>query len=112
MKELTNADTYNFISKELTCHPELTQYSPEELKSHENDKKFWEKLWEDVDGFSICDHCGKPMLEGYSMDGTHYCSKNCVLEDYTKEELKELCGVANSEYYYTNWYEDSITYNK
>ena len=111
MKELTNKDTYDFLQAEIACHPELDERFRGELRLHENDDLFWEELNEKLDCFSICDVCGRPMIEGYIMCGSHYCSDTCLHEDYTKEQVEELCTDDNSECYYTNWYENSISYN-
>lgn len=112
MKELTNKDTYTFISKELSFYSKLPQYTPEELKAKKNEEDFWVDLNEQLDCFTICDICGKPMIEGYIMNGSHYCSEACLYEDFTEEEATELMQDVNDECYYTVWYENSITYNK
>ena len=111
MKELTNNDIYTFISKELSFHPKMPQYTPEELMEKKDEKNLWEDLIEQLDCLTICEVCGKPMIEGYIMNGSHYCSDVCLYEDYSKEQVKELCSDNNDECYYTNWYENSITYN-
>lgn len=111
MKELTNKDVYDFLKAEILCHPELEKRFKIDLE-HVDDDAFWEELIEKLDCFTICDVCGKPMIEGYIMNGTHYCSDACLHEDYTDEQLEELLTDESTECYYTNWYEDSISYNK
>ncbi len=110
MKELSNTDTYNFISNELTYHPELPQYSVEKLAAHKDDEEFWLELSESLDCFRICDNCGRPMIEGFCVDDCDtYCSKACLHEQYDDEEYKEL--LKDGTAYYTVWYEDSVSYN-
>ena len=113
--ELTNEHIYEFLAKEITHYPELDEMFRCDLKQHENDEMFWEELLDelaslDVYCFTICKVCGKPMIEGYIMQGNHYCSDDCLLTDYTEEEAKALCREDNDECYYTVWYEDSKTY--
>ena len=115
--ELTNKDVYDFLQKEIACHPELIEQFGGDLVEHEGDEEFWEQLLEALEDigvycFKICDACGKPMIEGYTMLGSHYCSETCLHEDYTDEQLEKLLTDDNTECYYTNWYEDSISYNK
>ncbi len=102
MKELTNKDIYDFLQKEIAEHPEIPNQLRCTLTEKENDQKFWEELNEYLDCFRICDTCHKPMIEGYYMDGTHYCSEACLYKDYTEQEVKEFCTVDNGEYYYSN----------
>ncbi len=111
MKELTNNDIYNFISEELSYHPELPQFSAEELFARRDDERFWQELSEDLDCFRICDNCGHPMIEGYCVDDCDtYCSEACLHGRYDDDEYQEL--FENNVAYYTTWYEDSVSYNK
>lgn len=112
MKNLKNKDIYDFLKEEIACHPELKEQFYCDLKTQEDNVVFWEELSEHLDCFTICDVCHKPMITGYIMNGCHYCSDNCVHQDYTEEETESLCKNDNDECYYTNWYEDSITYNQ
>lgn len=112
MKELTNKDVYDFLEEEIACHPKLSDKFGGNLKEHEGDNEFWEELSDNLDCFTICDICGKPMIEGYIMNGSHYCSDACLHEDFSDEQIAELCREDNDECYYTNWYEDSISNNK
>ena len=113
MKELTNKDVYDFLQEEIVCHPELEAKFGGDLKEHEGDEEFWKELSEALEEtgvycFKICEACGKPMIEGYTMGGAHYCSETCLHEDFSNEQIAELCTEDNDECYYTNWYEDSI----
>lgn len=112
MKELTNKDVYNFLQKEIALHPELEKHFGGLLLEHEDDEQFWEELSENLDCFRICDVCGKPMIEGYVMNGSHYCSEACLHTEYSDEEIQALCTENNDECYYTNWYEDSISFGR
>ena len=116
MKKITNKDIFDFISSELNYHPELSQHSREELKAKCDDESFWLELQEHLDCFRICDICGRPIVEGYVVDDGReiYCSESCLLKNYKKEQIKEIFQDANGigTSYYTNWYEESISYNK
>lgn len=112
MKDLKNKDIYNFLKDEIACHLELKEQFDCDLREQEDNELFWEELSEHLDCFTICDVCHKPMIVGYYMDGSHYCSDACVHQDYTSEEIERLCTNDNDDYYYTNWYENSIIYNQ
>ena len=110
MKELTNADIFWFISKELTYHPELPQLSTEELAARKDDEEFWQELTESLDCFRVCDNCGRPMIEGFCVDDCDtYCSETCLHEQYDDEKYKAIFDEGTA--YYTVWYEDSVSYN-
>lgn len=110
MKELTNADTFVFISKELTYYPELPQFSADELANRRDDEEFWRELSEHLDCIRVCDNCGRPMIEGFCVnDCDSYCSEACLREQYTDEEYKKI--FEDDIAYYTVWYEDSFAYN-
>lgn len=103
--------TYDFLSKELTYHPELPQFSAEDLAARKDDRDFWQQLSEHLDCFRICDNCGRPMIEGYCVDDCDtYCSEVCMHEQYKEDVCKKLFDEGTA--YYTVWYEDSISYNK
>ncbi len=117
MKELTNKNIYEFLAAEIALHPELDDMFRCDLREQEHDEMFWEELLDEFsamgdDCFTICDVCGKPMIEGYVMGGSHYCSEACLHADYTEEEVVRLCADDNDECYYTTWYEDSIIYKE
>ena len=64
-----------------------------------------EKLDENV---RRCDHCGKPMKEGYYLGGEYACSDECCLALYNgdKKQMEEDLSHAEedfSECYYTEW---------
>lgn len=66
-----------------------------------------------MDCFRICDECGKPMIEGYVVDGCDaYCSDECLHKHLTDKEFDHLYNDGSGDTYWTTWYEDSITYNK
>ena len=52
----------------------------------------------------ICSVCGKPMKEGYCLDGglEYYCSTACLHRDFTDEEWEEECNT-NEDSYWTEW---------
>ena len=53
-----------------------------------------------------CDHCGKPMYEGFYADGDTYCSEACLLEHFTQAEWDDLAEDGDSsEFYWTTWEE-------
>ena len=51
----------------------------------------------------VCSECKKKMIEGYCIyDGLeYYCSDECLLKNYTKEENFEMYEDGNS--YWTEW---------
>jgi len=53
----------------------------------------------------ICSVCGKPMKEGYCLDGglEYYCSDECLHRDFTDEEWQDECK-ENPDSYWTTWY--------
>lgn len=75
------------------------------------------------DNVRRCNHCGKPMKEGYYWGGEYYCSKECLDATYTQEQQnsdmfllkgdeklsdlsekeKEERFNENNECYYTEW---------
>lgn len=109
-KTYTNSDIYEFLSEEAKHHSR--QLSTADLMARANDVAFWEELSETVDCFRICDHCHKPMIEGYCIDDgcEHYCSDDCLHNHYSDEEFDEMYADGDGTSYYTNWYEESITY--
>ena len=108
MNDNLNMSTYDFISEELTYHPELPQYSPEELAARKDDMDFWSNLEEQLDCFRICDVCGEPMLEGFLVCGSmHYCSEECLQRDWTEEEYLDLCEDEDNDTFWTTWFDNS-----
>ena len=60
----------------------------------------------------LCDECGKPMIEGFVIDGcSTYCSEECLHKHFSNEEFIRLYNDGNGDSYWTTWYEDSNTYN-
>jgi hypothetical protein len=56
----------------------------------------------------MCDHCGKPMKEGYYLGGEYACSDECCLALYKgdKEQMDEDLSHAeenDAECYWTEW---------
>ena len=113
MKELTNADTYDFISKELTYHPELPQFSAQELEARKDDKELWDDLEDKLDCFRICDACGEPMIDGFLVYGAdHYCSEECLHTVMTEEEYLKEYEEFGSDTFWTTWYENAKCFNE
>lgn len=111
MKELTNIETYKFISEELTYHPELSQFSAKELAARKDDKKFWYDLMDELDCFRICDVCGEPMLDGFLVRGdNHYCSEKCLHTVMTEEEYLNDCEEYGPPTMWTTWFDNSLRY--
>ena len=55
-----------------------------------------------------CDHCGRPMKEGYYLGGEYACSDECCLALYngdkkTMEADLALADTDQGECYYTDW---------
>lgn len=108
LQEPTNADTYDFISKELTYHPELPQYSAEELAARKDDRVLWDELEDKLDCFRICDACGEPMLDGFVVQGAnHYCSEDCLHTVMTEEEYMKEHEECDSDTFWTTWFDNS-----
>lgn len=112
MKKYTNNNVYEFLSEEINVAQVMQSMTADELRAKESDTDFWEELSEHLDCFRICDACHKPMIEGYCIDdgAEHYCSSECLHTQMTDEEFAELCDGEEGTSYFTNWYEDSITY--
>lgn len=108
----TNSDIYEFLSEEIKHYSDIVPLSVSELMARENDVAFWEELSEKLDCFRICDHCHRPMIEGYCIDDgcEHYCSDGCLSNNYSNEEYEQMYDDGEGTSYYTNWYEDSKTY--
>ena len=51
-----------------------------------------------------CDHCGKPMREGYVLWGglEYYCTDECLHKHYTAEEWNEMYS-DDGDSYWTEW---------
>ena len=107
-REYNNKQVYDFLIEECKLYPNLWKEYGTGLVSHSTNAEFWENLSEELDCFRICDECGKPMIEGYVVDGRNtYCSEDCLHKHITEEEFLSLFDNGNGDTYYTNWYEDS-----
>ena len=111
-KEYANKDVYGFLEEECSRNEVLEKKFGNGIASHINDVSFWEKLNEELDCFRICDECGRPMIEGYVVDGHDtYCSDECLHKHLTDDEFSILYENGNGDTYWTTWYEDSATFN-
>ncbi len=107
-KEYKNDDVYEFIAEECRYNPVLWQEFGEGITIYTEDANFWNSLSEELDCFRICEECGKPMIEGYVVNGCDtYCSDECLHQHLTDEEYQELYNNGDGDTYWTNWYEDS-----
>ena len=112
VKEYTNDDVYEFLTEECRNNSELWMRFGAGIQSQTTNVDFWDSLSLYLDCFRICDECGKPMIEGYVVDGCDaYCSDGCLHKHLTDEEFKQLYNDGGGNTYWTTWYEDSITYN-
>ena len=111
-REYNNKQVYDFLIEECKLYPNLWKEYGTGLVSHSTNAEFWENLSEELDCFRICDECGKPMIEGYVVDGCNtYCSEDCLHKHITEEEFISLFDNGDGDTYYTNWYENSISFN-
>ena len=111
-REYNNKQVYDFLIEECKLYPNLWKEYGTGLVSHSTNAEFWENLSEEIDCFRICDECGKPMIEGYVVDGRNtYCSEDCLHKHITEEEFISLFDNGDGDTYYTNWYENSISFN-
>lgn len=110
-KKYTNNDVYDFLAEECRLNEALWKEYGKGILAHTADKDFWARLGEELDCFRICDECGKPMIEGYVVDGRDtYCSDECLHNHLSDEEFDELYGDGNGDTYWTTWYENSKTF--
>lgn len=111
VKEYTNDNVFDFLLEECLNKSELWNEYGSGILSHIQDVDFWNSLSEHLDCFRVCDECGKPMIEGYVVDGCDtYCSEECLHKHISEEDFKVLYNDGNGDTYWTTWYEDSITY--
>ena len=98
-KKYTNTDVYDFLAEECRLNKTLWKEYGKGILEHTSDEDFWENLSEELDCFRICDECGKPMIEGYVVDGCDtYCSDECLHKHLSDEEYKELYADDNEHY--------------
>lgn len=109
--EYNNKIIFDFLIEECKLIPGLWDKYGTGLMSHTTDIDFWDELCEQLDCFRVCDECGKPMIEGYVVDGCDtYCSDECLHKHLSDEEYKELYDDGNGDTYWTTWFENSKTY--
>lgn len=112
MKDYTNKDVYMFLAEECRHTPELWDEFGEGILSCKDDVEFWTLLSEQLDCFRICEECGKPMIEGFVINGcSTYCSEECLHKHINENEYNAQYNDGKSDTYWTTWYEDSITFN-
>ena len=60
--------------------------------------------WFDFDHVRVCDGCGRPMCEGYCIDGgrEHYCD-DCRGKYVPDAEFSLLYADGEGDSYYTSW---------
>lgn len=108
---LSNKDVYDFLAKECKNYPELWDKFGQGILSHTTDIEFWNSLNEHLDCFRVCEECGKPIIEGYVVDGCeNYCSEECLHKHISEEDFDALYNDGNGDTYWTTWYEDSLTF--
>ena len=111
MNDYTNENFYDFLAEECRQDADLWAEYGEGILSHTVDAEFWEMLSEELDCFRICDECGRPMIEGYVVNGCDtYCSESCLHKHISEEEFYAQYNDGNGDTYWTTWYEDSITF--
>ena len=111
VKEYTNNDVFEFLAEECRNQPNLWGEFAVGILSRTANVDFWDSLSEHLDCFRVCDECGRPMIEGYVVDGCDtYCSDECLHKHLTDEQFNNLYNDGNGDTYWTTWYEDSITY--
>lgn len=111
-KEYTNKEVFEFLTEECHYRTGLWERFGAGIESRSTDADFWASLSECLDCFRICNECGKPMIEGFVVDGCDvYCSEECLHKHLTDEEFKYLYDNGNGDTYWTTWYEDSMTFD-
>ena len=103
---MTPENKYTFLSNEIAKHPELQQWTSEELLVKESDFDFWDELREHLDCLRICNICHRPMIEGYCIYAgwAYYCSDDCLHHDYSEEEYDEMYYNGEGDTYWTIWW--------
>ena len=110
-KEYTNEDVFEFLAEEFRNNPKLWQKFGAVILSQITNADLWISLSEHLDCLRICDQCGRPMIEGFVVNGCDtFCSEECMHKHLTDEEFDYLYDDGNGDTYWTTWYEDSITY--
>ena len=108
--EYSNTMVYEFLIKECKTMPELWEEFGAGLTEHTSDVDFWNRLSEELDCFRVCSECGKPMIEGFVIDGCDtYCSEECLHKHMSEEDYNGSYNNGDGDTYWTTWYEDSNT---
>ena len=108
--EYSNKTVYNFLIEECKTMPELWEKFGVGVMEHTSDVDFWDRLSEELDCFRVCNECGKPMIEGFVVDGCDtYCSEECLHKHMSEEDYDESYNNGDGDTYWTTWYEDSNT---
>ena len=90
-KEYTNKEVFEFLTEECHYRAGLWERFGAGIESQSTDADFWASFSEHLDCLRICDECGKPMIEGYVVDGRDvYFSEECLHKHLTEEEFKYL----------------------
>lgn len=111
--EYSNKTVYDFLIEECKTMPELWEEFGVGLMERIYEADFWDRLSEELDCLRICEECGRPMIEGFVVDGCHtYCSEECLYKHTSEEEYREAYSNGDGDTYWMTWYEDSNTYNK
>ena len=108
---IASKGVYDFLEEECSHFPLIWEEFGEGILSHTENTDFWEHLSEQLDCFRICDECGKPMIEGYLVDGCDtYCSEECLHTHISDEDFNKRYNNGDGDTYWTTWYEDSVTF--
>ena len=108
-----HANVYDFLAEECRCTPELWNEFGTGILSHVIDVDFFFFFSEHLDCFRVCDDCGKPMLEGYLVDGSDaYCSKEYLNKHISDLGFNALYNEGCGDAYWSTWYEESKMYMK
>lgn len=113
MDDLNNDDVYDFLARECREDAGLWAEYGEGILAHTTDADFWDSLSEHLDCMRVCDECGKPMIEGFVVDGyLHYCSEGCLLKHMSWDRYLELYDDGEGDSYWTTWFDDSKIFGK
>lgn len=108
-----NKEVYEFLIEECKTKPALWEEFNKGLTECTRDTDFWDRLSEELDCFRICEECGRPMIEGFVVDGCNaYCSEECLHKHISEDDYREAYNNGNGDTYWTTWYEESNTYNR
>ncbi|MBO5467471.1 MAG: hypothetical protein J6A02_08540 [Prevotella sp.] len=103
-----NTNVYEFLIEVCREKPQLWSVYGESLEARSADNDYLERLSEELDCFRICEECGRPMVEGFVVDGcSTYCCEECLHKHISEEEFNRLFDYGNGETYWTTWWENS-----